>query len=107
VRERLFAVDILFAPRRLRGNDLMPVVGDRDHNGIDIVASQQLTVIVVPLAVFIPVRFINLLDGCLQVMGIDIARGNHLAVWQSQECRRVAGPLPTHSDNAQIDAIVG
>ena len=51
VRQRLFAVDVFLAPRRFGGHDLVPVVGHGDHHGIDVVAGQQLAIIVVALAI--------------------------------------------------------
>ena len=82
VRKRLFAVNVFFVPRSFGGDDLMPVVGDGDHHGIDIVAGQQLTIIVVGLAVLIPIGVINLLDGRLEMICVDIARCDDLAVRQ-------------------------
>ena len=107
VRQGLFAVDVFFAPGGLGGDDLMPVVGHGDHDGVNIVASQQLAVIVIALAVLVAVCVIDLLDGSLQMIGIDIARGDYLAVRQCQEGFRIAGPLPAHADHAQIDAVIG
>ena len=107
VRQRLFAVDIFLASRSLGGDNLMPVVGHGDHDGIDIVTSQQLAIIVVALAVLVPVSVINLLDGSLQMIGINIARSDHLAVRQGQEGFRVARPLPSHPDHAEVDAVIG
>ena len=107
VRQRLFAVDVFLVPRSFGGDDLMPVVGDGDHHGINIVAGQQLTIIVVALAVLIPIGVINLLDGGLQMIGVDIARCDDLAVRQSQKRFRVSGPLPSHAYHAQIDAVIG
>ena len=103
----LFAVDIFLAPGGFGGDDLMPVVGHGDHYGIDIVTSQQLAIIVVALAVLVPIGVIDLLDGSLQMIGIDIACSDHLAVRQCQEGFRVARPLPSHPDDAKIDAVIG
>ena len=36
--ERLFAVDVFFAGSGFSGDDGMPVVGDGNHDGVDVVA---------------------------------------------------------------------
>ena len=75
------------------------MIGHGNHHGIDVVAIQQLAKIVIALAVLSTVSVINLLDVSLEMIGIDIARGDYLAVRQRQEGFRVARPLPAHSDH--------
>ena len=72
----------------------------------NIVAGEQLTKIVVALAILVSVSLIDLLDRCLKMIGIDVARGHNLAVRKRKQVFRVARTLPAHANNAYIDAIV-
>ena len=44
--QRLFAVDVLLARCGFGGDDGVPVIGDGDHDGVDIVARKHLAVVV-------------------------------------------------------------
>jgi len=62
---------------------------------------------VITLAVLVAIGVIDFLDGGLEMIGINIARCNNLAVRQGQEGFRVAGSLPPHADHAEIDPVIG
>ena len=44
--EWLFAVDVFFARGGFSGDDGVPVIGDGDHDGVDVVARDHLAVVV-------------------------------------------------------------
>jgi hypothetical protein len=105
--QRLFRVDVLFAAGGLGSDNLMPVIGNGNHHGIDLWAGQQLVVVVVALAVFGPISVVDHLDGGLQVIPINIAGGHYLTIFKRQKGLRIAGTLPAHTDDTDVDAVVG
>ena len=61
--------------------------------GVDIVAGQQLAIVVIGLAVGVAVVLVDGVDGGLQVVLVDVAGGDDLAVGLLQEGLGVArGP---------------
>ena len=107
VRQRLFRVDVFFAAGGLGSDKLMPVIGNGNHHGIDLRLGQQLAVVVVARAVFGAIGVIDHLDGGLQVIPINIAGGHHLTIFQRQKGLCIFGALPAHTDDTDVDAVVG
>ena len=89
VREGFFAEDVLASFGGGDGRDGVPVVGGRDADGVDVLACDQLAEVLVGLAVLVAVAGVDLLEGVLQVLVIDIANGHHAAVVLTQEAVEV------------------
>ena len=105
--EGLFAVDVLFAVGGGGGDQGMPVIGNGDHDGVDVVALDHLAKVVIGLAVGVTVSGVDGVDGGLQMGGVDVAGGDDLAVRVVEE---VFGILRAHhapTDDADGDAVGG
>ena len=83
--QRLFAVDIFLARCGLSGDDGVPMIGNGDHDGVDIVARHHLAVIVVGGAVLIAVVGVDGVDSLLQMVLLDVACGDNLAVIEAEK----------------------
>ena len=78
--ERLFAVDVFLAGGGFGGDDGVPVIGDGDHDGVDVVAREKLAVVVVGGAVLVAVLAVDGVERHLQAVLVDVAGGDDLAV---------------------------
>ena len=79
-RQRLLAIDVLAVARGFRGHQSVPVVRDRNHDRVDVLARHHLAIIVVGLAVRVAVTLVDRVHGGLEVILVQITGGHHLAV---------------------------
>ena len=104
--ERLFAVDVFLARGGFGGDDGVPVIGDGDHDGVDVVTRDDLAVVVDGGAVLVAIVGVDGVDGGLQVIFLDIAGGNNLAIIEAEKCLGVGGSHHAPADDADGDALV-
>ena len=78
--QRLLTVDIFFAVRGRNRYQRMPVIGHRNHHRVNIVARQQFAIVVIGLAILVPIARVDGVDCGLQMILVQIAGGNDLAV---------------------------
>ena len=84
-RQRLFAIDIFFAARGLGGDQCVPMIRHRDHDGVNVIARQQFPVIMITFAVLGLIMVVDHADRILQMIGVQITRRHHLAVVFNQK----------------------
>jgi hypothetical protein len=94
--ERLFAVNILLVPSRF---ERMPMIGHRQHDGVDIGPRHHLPVIVVGFAVVVLLLSV---DGCerfREVILVDVRTRQHLTIGLAHEVAGVARALHSPTDH--------
>ena len=99
---------------RRDGDDGVPVVRRRDHHGVDIVAADQSTEIVIRRATLVGAAWglsgVVVFNGLLRVlaaMGIDIAHSDGLRLFSAEEIAHQAAVLLAHANKTERDAVVG
>ena len=111
--ERLLAIDILARFARRDGYEGVPVIGRRNHHGIDVLACQQFAKLLVgraALEFLVALNAVELLDRLFAVLPtrrIDIAHGHHLRVGHRQEIIQEPSPLRARANEAQGDQVIG
>src|ERR1700739_1384269 len=105
-RKRLFAVDVFFARGLFWSDDGVPVIGDGDHDGVDVVASEECAVIVDGGAVLVAVVAVDSVDGGLQMVLLDVAGGDNLAIVKAQEGLCICRAHHAPADNPDGDALM-
>ncbi len=78
----------------------MPMVRNRDANGVDVLLGCQLTEVIVLTTIIIAVVFVYLPDGFGSPAGIDVADGKYSTVIFLQEAFNVAHPHTAEPDEA-------
>ena len=53
VRQGLFGVNVLLVPRGFSGHNLMPMIGNRNHDRVDVFSRKQFAIVVIALAILI------------------------------------------------------
>ena len=66
--QRLFAVNILLSVCRRSGYERVPVIGHRDHDGVNIVARQHFAIIVIGFAIFVSIFGVDGVHRSLQMI---------------------------------------
>ena len=114
VRKRLFAIDVFLGSGGLQTGDRMRVIGRGDHNGVDILAGQQLAKIRVDGTAFVRAALLPI--GVVPVHTalrrfaprlLDITDGNDLDIVEASKAARVTTPLHADADHAERDAVGG
>ena len=82
----------------------MPMIRHGQHDGINVLAGHHLAVIVVGLAVLVLVVAVDCVHRLLEMLIVQVAGGDYLAVFHVQEFTGVAGPLHAPADHTQRDA---
>ena len=102
MRERLFTVDVLLSARRLGGNDAVPVVGQRDADGVHVAPHQHLFKRMIGRATLVAVLGVNQRLPAGQVALVKVAYGDDAHVLQFQKFLQVAVIAhPTQADAGQ------
>src|SRR3954467_11957473 len=83
----------------------MPIIGNRQHDRIDVIPRHQLAIIVVGFAIGVAVMAVDLSEGLLQMILIQIAGGHDLAILLREKRGRVPGSLHSPSYHTQGDAL--
>ena len=83
----------------------MPVVRQREHDGIDVLAGHHLAVIVVAFAVFVLVMAVDGLQRFLQVAFVDVTGGHDLTILLLEKFVRVARAHHPPAKDGHGDAI--
>jgi hypothetical protein len=113
VRERFFAVHILASIQGGDGDDGVPVIRRGDDDGVDVLAGEELAEVAVGLAAFeggVLVLAVALGDGLLGVLtavGIDIADGDDLDFFATEEVVEVTAVHLAVADEAEREALAG
>ena len=96
--QRFLAVNVLLVPGGFDGDQGMPMVRHGQHHGVNVLARHHLAVIVVGLAVLVLVMAVDLVQRLLEMVLVQVAGGDDLAVFHAQKRLRVAGALhaPAH-----------
>src|SRR5262245_5321684 len=114
VRQRLFAVNVLAGAGSVDARDGVPVIGRCDHDGINVLAGQQVAEVIVSLAALVRalaflsrVAILHVLSGALPPLRDYIADGEHLHVAPAQKPTQMAAAHNPNADEAKRDAFVG
>lgn len=105
--EGFFAVDVFAIFGGFDGDDAVPVVGDGEHDGVDVFGGHHFAIVVVGAAVGVFVVAVDGLEGGLEVLFVDVTGGDDLAVGFGEEFVGVAGAHHAPADDAHGDAIGG
>ena len=105
--ERFFAVDVFAIFGGFDGDDAVPVVGDGEHDGVDVFGGHHFAIVVVGAAVGVFVVAVDGFEGGLEVLFVDVTGGDDLAVGFGEEFVGVAGSHHAPADDAHGDAIGG
>ena len=102
--KRFLPVNVLLIPGRLGGDERVPMIRHGEHHRVDVRAGHHLAVIVIGFAVLVFVFLVNLVRGRFQVILVDVAGSDHLAVSLPHEILGVAGALHAPANHAHRDA---
>ena len=105
MRERLFAEDILAGLGRRDRRDGVPMVGQTERDGVDVVPRQKLAIIPVRGAILVAKTSIHTIDSVSQMILVDVTDGKDLTIFLTQKGSEVAAPLPAHADAPHGDPI--
>ena len=105
--EGFFAVDVFAVFGGLNGDDAVPVVWEGEHDGVDIGAGHELAEVVIGFAVAVFVVAVDGVGGGGEVLLVDVAGGDDLAVSFGEEFIGVAGAHHAPADDAHGEAIGG
>src|SRR4051812_10428261 len=83
----------------------MPGVWHRDHHCINIFAGHQLTIIFIAFTVLVAVGAVDLIDGSLEIVFVQITSGEDLAIFLPHECFGITRPLHAPSNGSEGDAL--
>lgn len=80
------------------------MVGDGDHHGVNVLARNHFSIIVIGLAAFVLVKAIDHINGLLEMFLVDVAGSDHLAIVQTHQAARIvrrnhAPPNDAHGDS--------
>jgi hypothetical protein len=100
-RQRLLTVNVLAGSNRGDGRGDMPMVRRGNRDRIDIIASQQVTEIIVA---GLRVKLCGF-PSLLAMSGIDITYGHNLAAGLAFESFHISCALTSHTDTAHRDAL--
>ena len=100
----LLAVDVFLAIGGLGGHNGVPLIRNRDHHRVDIVARQQLAIVAVGLAIGVAVLLVDRIDRGLKMFWVEVASGNHLAVTLLEKSLGVGRPHHAPADHTDGDA---
>ncbi len=118
-RQRLLDVDVLAGPAGGDHLDGVPVVGRRDHDGVDVLAIEHRAEVLDPRDLALDRRHlgdplaqpgepgIDPVIGPVQVGLIDVAQGDDLGVGMRQEALQELAAAIADADEAQPDPFVG
>jgi hypothetical protein len=81
------------------------MIGNRDHDGINIGSRQQLTEIVVSFAILVVVMFVHRLDNVVQVIFVNVAGGDNPAIRMAQKRICIVGALIAAADDTEEDLL--
>src|SRR5579884_830255 len=101
-RQWFFTVNVLLAIGSLDGHQRVPVIGNGEHDGVNVRAGHHFAIIVVRFAILVLVMAVDGLEGGIIVLEeatfIQIACGYDLAFRDAEKMLGVARPLhpPTH-----------
>src|SRR4030042_4053049 len=79
------------------------MVWQTKHNGIDIIAFQQLAKIVICSTIFIFIVFVYDINCALEMTFIHVADGNYAAVFLNQKRKEITCSLPANADATDGD----
>ena len=96
-RQRFFAVNILFVVGGLGRHQGMPMIGHGQHDSVDVLASHHFAVVMVGFAVLVFILVVDSVHCGLQVLFVEIAGGDHLAILL---CQKGVGIARTHHSPA-------
>src|SRR5438046_1180055 len=102
--QRFLAVNVLAVVRRLDRHERVPMVRQREHHGVNVLARAQLAVIRVSLAALVLIFLVYGVRRALQMVLVHVADRDNLAVVVAQETAEVATALPTHADAGDDEA---
>ena len=102
VRHGLLAIDILAGGECVHDDLLMPVIGNRDDDGVDIFGVEQF--LIAPRGAN---RFAYDLAGELMATIVEIRGGNALHAGQLDGGREQTTAFHADADNAEADAVAG
>jgi len=105
--ERFFTVDVLLPVGRFGGQQGVPMVRHSDHDRVNIVAGQEFAVVVVCLAILVAVAGVDGIHSGPEVVGLDVAGRDDLAIGLIEEDLGVARPHHAPADDAEGDAVRG
>ena len=110
-RHRLLEVDILSGAAGGDRDDRMLVVGRGDHDGVDIVAREQVLIVFVKVYLaFLPLVGIVFFHAFLETLALDVvhvASGKHLHAVDRQETGQQVHRLLPEADKADVDRVGG
>jgi hypothetical protein len=111
VGERLLAVDVLAGPQGGEGDDRVPVVGRRDHDGVDVLSGDELAEVVVGPAAGEPgrgprrVELVHPRPGGLTTGRVDVADGDDAHALLVEKGPQEAPRLDAHPDEADAEPV--
>ena len=86
----------------------MPMVGRRDHHGVDVRPGQNVAKVFGRRAVVVSVLLVNFFLGLGHVVAVDVANGQYLRVWLSQVHAQVPmNAVATRADEADRNLLAG
>ena len=90
--QRFLAVDVLLVLGGFGGDQGVPIVRHGQHDGVDVLAGHHLAVIVVGLAVLVLVVAVDLVQGLLEMVLVQVAGGDDLASFRPRSSFVLPGP---------------
>ena len=105
--QRFFAVDILAGVDSFDRLDGMPMIRRGDANGVDVLAINDLAIVVVRLAVLVLVTLVGAITGGVAAGGVTVGNrnGNHVGIGHKPVLQPAV--LNPHADESNGDFVVG
>jgi hypothetical protein len=85
----------------------VPIVRQREHDGVDVLAGHDFTVVVVGLAVLVLVSAVDRVERLLEVAFVDITGGDDLAVLLLEKFTGVTRPHHAPAEDGHGDFVRG
>ena len=105
VGQRLLAVDVEPGAQGRDGQDGVPVVGDGDGDGVEVLAEVELPEIVVSRAGLVAVLLVDHVLGHGQRLLVEVADGDPLDLGLLEEARHVSRPHHAEADAGHDDPV--
>ena len=104
-RAGFFAVDVLARLGCQNRGEGMPAVSGGDHNGIDVIASEEFKHVAIGRAVAAAMLLIDDFFGGFAPLAADIAHGHKLGFWLLQEYSQIVCSATAAAENPHHDPL--
>jgi hypothetical protein len=103
--ERLFSVNVFLVVGRFRGHQGVPMIRNGQHDRVDVGSGHHFAVIVVRFAILVLVMAVDPVESGLQMVFVQVAGGDDVAILELEKFAGVAGTLHAPTDDSQCHAL--